>query len=82
MAELADAIALGAIGETHGGSNPLPPISSPGPSILQRFFFYAGVAQLVERNLAKVEVTGSNPASRSLFFDCILGQDTVNRRRV
>ena len=25
----------------------------------------AGVAQLVERNLAKVEVTGSNPASRS-----------------
>jgi hypothetical protein len=25
MAELADAIALGAIGETLGGSNPLPP---------------------------------------------------------
>ena len=24
----------------------------------------AGVAQLVERNLAKVDVTGSNPASR------------------
>jgi hypothetical protein len=26
----------------------------------------AGVAQLVERNLAKVDVTGSNPASRSI----------------
>ena len=25
----------------------------------------AGVAQLVERNLAKVEVTGSNPVTRS-----------------
>ncbi len=28
--------------------------------------FYAGVAQLVERDLAKVEVTGSNPATRSI----------------
>ena len=26
---------------------------------------YAGVAQLVERNLAKVDVAGSNPVSRS-----------------
>ena len=26
---------------------------------------YAGIAQLVERNLAKVEVAGSNPVSRS-----------------
>ena len=26
----------------------------------------AGVAQLVERNLAKVEVAGSNPVSRSI----------------
>ena|GEM_PF-6699229 len=29
---------------------------------------YAGVAQLVERDLAKVEVTGSNPATRSIFL--------------
>ena len=35
MAKLADAIALGAIGATLGGSNPLPPIK-----------IYAGVAQL------------------------------------
>jgi hypothetical protein len=28
---------------------------------------HAGVAQLVERDLAKVEVTGSNPATRSIF---------------
>ena len=28
---------------------------------------FAGIAQLVERNLAKVEVDGSNPFSRSSF---------------
>ncbi len=32
-----------------------------------RFNLIAGVAQLVERNLAKVEVEGSNPFSRSLL---------------
>ena len=58
MAELAYAIALGAIGATLGGSNPLPPTRICGNN--------AGVAQLVERNLAKVDVTGSNPASRSI----------------
>ena len=31
-----------------------------GPEVL-----FAGVAQLVERNLAKVEVEGSSPFSRS-----------------
>ena len=30
----------------------------------------AGIAQLVERNLAKVEVDGSNPFSRSSFKNC------------
>ena len=29
---------------------------------------YAGIAQLVERNLAKVEVAGSNPVSRSIYL--------------
>ncbi len=29
---------------------------------------YAGIAQLVERNLAKVEVAGSRPVSRSTVF--------------
>ena len=29
--------------------------------------FIAGIAQLVERNLAKVEVEGSSPFSRSSF---------------
>ena len=28
----------------------------------------AGIAQLVERNLAKVEVAGSSPVSRSTFL--------------
>lgn len=31
--------------------------------------FYAGVAQLVERDLAKVEVAGSSPVSRSMNHD-------------
>jgi hypothetical protein len=30
--------------------------------------FFAGVAQLVERDLAKVDVAGSNPVSRFRFF--------------
>ena len=30
--------------------------------------FVAGIAQLVERNLAKVEVASSNLVSRSKFF--------------
>jgi hypothetical protein len=29
---------------------------------------HAGVAQLVEHNLAKVGVAGSNPVSRSIYF--------------
>ncbi len=29
---------------------------------------FAGIAQLVERNLAKVEVAGSSPVSRSFFL--------------
>ena len=30
-------------------------------------WYQAGIAQLVERNLAKVEVAGSSPVSRSIF---------------
>ena len=64
---MADAIALGAIGATLGGSNPLPPSLVNSQRYLQLVInIYAGVAQLVERNLAKVDVTGSNPASRSI----------------
>ncbi len=33
-----------------------------------RYVFFAGVAQLVEHNLAKVGVAGSNPVSRSIIF--------------
>ena len=29
---------------------------------------FAGIAQLVERNLAKVEVAGSSPVSRSCYY--------------
>ena len=32
------------------------------------FYKYARVAQLVERDLAKVEAAGSSPVSRSLFL--------------
>jgi hypothetical protein len=34
-----------------------------------KFAFQAGVTQLVECDLAKVDVAGSNPVSRSIFFD-------------
>ncbi len=61
MAELADAIALGAIGETLGGSNPLPRTRALAVED------NAGVAQLVERYLAKVVVDGSIPFTRSIF---------------
>ncbi len=32
----------------------------------------AGIAQLAERHLAKVEVAGPNPVSRSIFLGLIL----------
>ena len=32
---------------------------------------FAGIAQLVERNLAKVEVASSNLVSRSIFFSSL-----------
>ncbi len=35
---------------------------------MENFPAYAGVAQLVEHNLAKVGVTSSNLATRSIFF--------------
>ena len=40
---------------------------------------YASVAQLVVRNLAKVEVTGSNPVTRSIYlcFHLILSARSV-----
>ena len=34
----------------------------------------AGIAQLVERNLAKVDVAGSNPVSRSILLRFIFQQ--------
>jgi hypothetical protein len=37
------------------------------------FFQFAGIAQLVERNLAKVEVASSNLVSRSKMMKNILG---------
>ena len=55
---MADAHALGACGETRGGSSPLPPIYD-----LQ----CAAVIQLVECHLAKVDVKGSSPFRRSKY---------------
>ena len=37
--------------------------------------FIAAIAQLVERNLAKVEVAGSNPVFRSFFMPHHKGSD-------
>ena len=58
MAELVDAHALGACGETRGGSSPLPPIK----------LNLAAIIQLVECHLAKVDAMGSNPIRRFEFF--------------
>ena len=37
------------------------------------FYKYARVAQLVERDLAKVEAAGSSPVSRSFYFQDLCG---------
>ena len=45
------------------------------PALSTNVFYYnAKIAQLVERNLAKVEVAGSNPVFRSKnLFICLSG---------
>ena len=48
MAELADATALGAVGETHGGSNPLPPTSSMGRDPERGGWFDASLAYFTD----------------------------------
>ena len=45
----------------YSGSNPLPSTKRAGTNA-------AGVAQLVERQLSKLNVAGSNPVSRSTLF--------------
>ena len=54
MAELADALDLGSSALGVGVRFP-----SSAPK-------YAGIAQLIERHLAKVEVAGLSPVSRSM----------------
>ena len=46
------------------------------PFVLSEYIFHAnaGIAQLVERNLAKVDVAGSSPVSRSIPFSLIISQ--------
>ncbi|GEM_PF-2032878 len=64
VAELAYAYGLGPYGVTLGGSTPSVRIFW-----IKTFFKlnHAGVAQLAERNLAKVDVAGSNPVSRLIL---------------
>ena len=57
---MADTQGLGPCGATHGGSTPSVRTIRISPRIRE----YAGVAQLAERDLAKVDVAGSNPVSR------------------
>ena len=40
-------------------------------SCLRHFKSFAGIAQLVERLLAKEKVAGSNPVSRSFLFKAL-----------
>ena len=60
MAELADAPDLGSGARKAYGFKSLRPH--------QTFVSIAGVAHLVERSLAKAEVAGSSPVSRSNFY--------------
>tara|TARA_Y100001970_G_scaffold290591_1_gene424899 strand:- start:4067 stop:4213 length:147 start_codon:yes stop_codon:yes gene_type:complete len=39
----------------------------------------ARIAQLVERNLAKVEVAGSNPVSRSITYKDFIKNERKNK---
>ena len=63
------------------GSNPAPATtlqlnaSSCLRAVQERRLTHAILAQLVERNLAKVEVIGSNPMYRSKSFLWILVQE-------
>ena len=41
------------------------------------FTAHAGIAQLVERNLAKVDVAGSSPVSRSVFHGSGSSRETI-----
>ena len=72
---MADAHALGACGETRGGSSPLPPTKK-----ITRAFYHAAVIQLVECHLAKVDVTGSSPVRRSKYFYILFGGSHENQR--
>ena len=64
MAELADAQDLGSCPLRGVGSSPTSPTKCG--QLAHRGAHIAGVAQLVERDLAKVEVAGSSPVSRSM----------------
>src|SRR3989442_804721 len=50
-----------------------------GGGWLPELMIQAGIAQLVERNLAKVEVDGSNPFSRSSFGCALFASDSGDR---
>lgn len=56
MAELADALDLGSSAFGRGGSTPFTRT------------IFCGSSSVVERHLAKVEVAGSTPVFRSIFF--------------
>ena len=71
VAELADALDLGSSTKCVGVQVP-----SPAPIMYRKYMrilcsiynicFFAGVAQMVERHLAKVDVAGSSPVFRSM----------------
>ena len=63
VAELADALDLGSSVLGHGGSIPFTRTITIKHTI--KFAFLCGSSSVVEYNLAKVEVAGSNPVFRS-----------------
>ena len=63
MVELAYTGGLGPPASWLVGSSPTSRTSS------KFFYFFAGVAQLVEHHVANVDVVGPNPIARSRYFE-------------
>ena len=58
--------------ESKPGGRPEAKRKAPSPTSRTSskfFYFFAGVAQLVEHHVANVDVVGPNPIARSRYFE-------------
>ena len=59
---------LGQIAQSVEQGTENPRVGGSIPSLTTKNKIYAGIAQLIERCLAKAEVAGLSPVSRSIFY--------------